>query len=203
MKQTAGSLPAPERQDTKQPEALGVLRHRPAIPLGLWGSRPPSVWREKLLRNVPECSRKLSFKQGSTRQTQAATQRERKRERGSRGGCEGGYCFGSSPALHAGQSGGQRNHLLQYPRGPFSEPLWHPFISVPCRSQQRNFYHHSHTHATVTCPVFSKAVLPSSEGFSFSSLSPKQGMSPMLSSGSITCLYAFKCLPIQRATLGG
>ena len=59
VKQTAGSLPAPGRPDAKQPKALGVLRHRPAIPLGLWGSLPPSVWRERLLRNAPECSGKL------------------------------------------------------------------------------------------------------------------------------------------------
>lgn len=31
--------------------------HRPAIPLGLWGPPPPSVWREKLLRDAPEGSR--------------------------------------------------------------------------------------------------------------------------------------------------
>lgn len=34
-------------------------------------------------------------------------------------------------------------------------------------------------------------------------LFPKQGLSPMLSFCPITCLYAFKCLPTQQATLDG
>lgn len=34
-------------------------------------------------------------------------------------------------------------------------------------------------------------------------LSPKQGLSPMLSFCPITCLYAFKCLPTEQATLDG
>lgn len=78
-KQTAGSLPTPGRQDTEQPEALGVLRHRPEIPLGLWGSLPPSVWRERLLRNALECSGKLL--QAGQHQADSSSHPEREKER--------------------------------------------------------------------------------------------------------------------------
>lgn len=73
-----------------QPKALGVLRHRPAIPLGLWGSCPPSVWRERLLRNALECSRKLLQAGQHQANSKAATQRERERVR------EGGVEMGNT-----------------------------------------------------------------------------------------------------------
>lgn len=132
--QTAGSLPTPGGQDTEQPEALGVLRHRPAIPLGLWGSLPPSVWRKRLLRNAPECPRKLL--QAGQHQADWSSHPERERKRGKdneggRGG--GGYGLGA-PVPYMGQIGSQRKPSSRIPEPPLGAPLAYPFFSVLCRS---------------------------------------------------------------------
>ena len=168
-----------------QPKALGVLRHRPAIPLGLWGSRPPSVWRERLLRNALECSRKLLQAGQHQANSKAATQRERVRE--------GGMEMDRTPEAllpYVLPQSVQRNPPFQYPRGPFSDPVQHPHHLYALQVE-------AHTSAATACPIFSEVVLPASKAprFSSTSLFSKQELSPRLSSCPTACLKAFNCLP--------
>lgn len=90
-KEAGGWVTTRHRDKTvSSPRPLGVRRHRPAIPLGLWGSRPPSVWRERLLRTALECSKKLLHQADSSSQPLREKQREEKEE-----GDGGGYHCGT------------------------------------------------------------------------------------------------------------
>lgn len=179
----------PHRDMTSSSPRPPVLRHRPAIPLGLWGSRPPSVRKERLLRNAPECSIKLL--QAGQHQADSSSHPERERKGEREGGVEVGSTLGTPPPSVLIRVVVRETTSSSIPEAPSQSPSGIP-SSLCSAGHSREISIFSHIPATTICPVFSKVVLPASEapGFSSSSLFSKEGMSPRLSSCPIPCLDA-------------